>query len=133
MVSFLARKAMNQYLYGDEYRAAPGPTRFGKLRLGGARESGDWLKPRGREREREAAATAQPAGYGGGGDQEGGVRGVPSRDSGHRHEHLVEGVRKREFVIDNLLVRIRYIIVMIRWTGLAPWEFLISRLEIGLL
>ena len=31
--------------------------------------------------------------------------------------------RQREFFIDNLLVRIRFIIVMIRWTGLAPWEF----------
>ena len=30
---------------------------------------------------------------------------------------------EREFVIDNLLVRIHFIIVMIRWTGLAPWEF----------
>ena len=30
---------------------------------------------------------------------------------------------EREFFIDNLLVRIHYIIVMIRWTGLAPWEF----------
>ena len=30
---------------------------------------------------------------------------------------------EREFVIDNLLVRIHSIIVMIRWTGLAPWEF----------
>ena len=29
----------------------------------------------------------------------------------------------REFFIDNLLVRIYFIIVMIRWTGLAPWEF----------
>ena len=28
-----------------------------------------------------------------------------------------------EFFIDNLLVRIHFIIVMIRWTGLAPWEF----------
>jgi len=25
--------------------------------------------------------------------------------------------------IDNLLVRIHFIIVMSRWTGLAPWEF----------
>ena len=25
-------------------------------------------------------------------------------------------------VVDNLLVRIHFIIVMIRWTGLAPWE-----------
>ena len=30
---------------------------------------------------------------------------------------------EREFCIDNLLVRIHFIIVMIRWTGLAPWEF----------
>ena len=29
----------------------------------------------------------------------------------------------RKFCIDNLLVRIHFIIVMIRWTGLAPWEF----------
>ena len=28
---------------------------------------------------------------------------------------------EREFLIDNLLVRIHFIIVMIRWTGLAPW------------
>jgi len=26
-------------------------------------------------------------------------------------------------LIDNLLVRIHFIIVMIRWTGLTPWEF----------
>ena len=30
---------------------------------------------------------------------------------------------EREFLTDNLLVRIHFIIVMIRWTGLAPWEF----------
>ena len=29
----------------------------------------------------------------------------------------------REFFIDNLLVRIYFFIVMIRRTGLAPWEF----------
>ena len=36
----------------------------------------------------------------------------------------VKKVRQRErgFLIGNLLVRIHYIIVMIRWTGLAPWE-----------
>jgi len=28
---------------------------------------------------------------------------------------------EREFFIANLLVRIHFIIVMIRWTGLAPW------------
>jgi len=30
---------------------------------------------------------------------------------------------ERGFYIDNLLVRIHLIIEMIRWTGLAPWEF----------
>ena len=30
--------------------------------------------------------------------------------------------RDREFLIENLLVRIHFIIVMIRWTGLAPSE-----------
>ena len=30
---------------------------------------------------------------------------------------------QREFFIDNLLVRVNFIIVMIRWTGLAPREF----------
>jgi len=30
---------------------------------------------------------------------------------------------QREFFIDNPLVRIHFIIVLIRWTGLAPWEF----------
>ena len=32
-------------------------------------------------------------------------------------------LRERESFIDNLLVQIRFIIMMIRWTGLAPWEF----------
>ena len=30
---------------------------------------------------------------------------------------------EREFFIDNLLVRIHFIIQMIWWTGLAPWKF----------
>ena len=30
---------------------------------------------------------------------------------------------EREFFIDNLLVRIHFIIVMIRWTSLALWVF----------
>ena len=30
---------------------------------------------------------------------------------------------EREFFLDNLLVRIHFIIVMIRRTGLAPWGF----------
>ena len=32
-------------------------------------------------------------------------------------------VREREFFIDNLLVRIHFIIMIVRWTGLTPWEF----------
>jgi len=32
-------------------------------------------------------------------------------------------VQERELFIDNLLVRIHFIIEMIWWTGLAPWEF----------
>ena len=34
-----------------------------------------------------------------------------------------QGAPEREFFVDNLVVRIYFIIVMIRWTGLAPWEF----------
>ena len=30
---------------------------------------------------------------------------------------------EREFFLDNPLVRIHFVVVMIRWTGLAPWEF----------
>ena len=41
------------------------------------------------------------------------------------HRPLTRSVVKieREFFIDNLLVRIHFIIVMILWTGLVPWEF----------
>ena len=35
---------------------------------------------------------------------------------------LQGGPGEREFFIDNLLVRIHLIVVIIRWTGLAPWE-----------
>ena len=34
--------------------------------------------------------------------------------------------KEREFFIDNLLVRMHFIIVMIWWTGLAPWEFQVA-------
>jgi len=30
---------------------------------------------------------------------------------------------ERELFIYNLLFRIHFIIVLIRWTGLAPWDF----------
>jgi hypothetical protein len=36
---------------------------------------------------------------------------------------LNDNSREREFDIDNLLVRIHFIVEMIWWTGLAPWEF----------
>jgi len=39
------------------------------------------------------------------------------------HPTALHTVAEREFLIDNLLVRIHFIIVMIGWTGLAPWEF----------
>jgi len=42
---------------------------------------------------------------------------------GRIRQNALKVQRKREFLIDNLLVRIHYIIVMIKWTGHAPWEF----------
>ena len=39
------------------------------------------------------------------------------------HYATIEVPPQREFFFDNLLVRIYFIIVMIRWPGLAPWEF----------
>ena len=39
------------------------------------------------------------------------------------HTHAVPTLPEREFFIDNLLVRNYFIIVMMRWTGLSPWEF----------
>ena len=44
------------------------------------------------------------------------------KSSGHL-EGYTRKSRQREFFVDNLLVRIHFIIVIIRWTGLAPWEF----------
>jgi len=38
-------------------------------------------------------------------------------------EHRLWERREIEFFIDNLLVRIHFIIAMIKWTGLAPLEF----------
>ena len=40
--------------------------------------------------------------------------------SGARSQEPRSCQREREFFIDNLLARIHFIIVMIRWTGLAP-------------
>ena len=47
------------------------------------------------------------------------VAGITSAVAGR----LRHAAPETECFIDNLLVRIRFIIVMIRWTGLAPWEF----------
>ena len=41
----------------------------------------------------------------------------------HVFESILCSRIERDFFIDNLLVRIHSVIVMIRWTGLAPWEF----------
>ena len=43
---------------------------------------------------------------------------VTNRDQ-YQHGRFIE----REFSIDNPLVRIHFNIVMIKWTGLAPWDF----------
>ena len=51
-----------------------------------------------------------------------GLRMIPER-SGLRFPRPVPLASEKDFFIDNLLVRINFIIVMIRWTGLAPWEF----------
>ena len=48
---------------------------------------------------------------------------VARRSSQKKKENLYCSCREREFFIVNLLVRIHYTIVMIEWTGLAPWEF----------
>ena len=46
----------------------------------------------------------------------------------HQADHLGKGLvtpfreRERGFLIDNLLVRIHFIIEMIWWTSLAPWQ-----------
>ena len=42
--------------------------------------------------------------------------------TGPRHR-VSRRERESEFFVENLLVRIHLIIVMIMWTGLAPWEF----------
>ena len=39
------------------------------------------------------------------------------------NSYAPEPPRERDFFIDNLLVRILFIIEMIWWTGLAPWDF----------
>ena len=46
-----------------------------------------------------------------------------ARMPSHTGFERISPLPEREVFIDNLLVRIHLIFVMIRWTGLAPWEF----------
>jgi len=39
------------------------------------------------------------------------------------HPYFSQQRAEREFLVDNLLVRFHFMVVMIGWTGLAPWEF----------
>ena len=46
----------------------------------------------------------------------------------HRTKFVLRSVgsrvgREKKFLIENLLVRIHFIVVVARWTGLAPWDF----------
>jgi hypothetical protein len=38
------------------------------------------------------------------------------------YQSLSSDLEKRDVIIDNLLVRIHFIIVKVRWTGLTPCE-----------
>ena len=51
------------------------------------------------------------------------MEGAEEAFRGVRDDQLSFRPAERERVIDNLLVRVHFIIVMIRWTGLARWEF----------
>jgi len=46
-----------------------------------------------------------------------------SANTSSTFSHSPRSFLEREFFVDNLLVRNHVIIVMIRWTGIAPWEF----------
>ena len=67
---------------------------------------------------------------GGRGEEEGGVKHEDSVAANSlvcfdkaKTEHGTSDAGNEKKIIDNLLVRIHFIIVMIWWTGLAPWEF----------
>jgi len=49
--------------------------------------------------------------------------GILATDESCDTVHPRQKAREREFFFDNLLVRFHSSIVMIRWTGLASWEF----------
>ena len=52
-----------------------------------------------------------------------GEGGAPKASSDGEAGRVAVSAAEIEFFIDNLLVRIHFIIVMIWWNGLAPWEF----------
>ena len=43
--------------------------------------------------------------------------------NGYQNKSFARSGQESEFFVDNLLVRIHFIIEMIWWTGLSPWEF----------
>ena len=84
----------------------PTPRRLSGSALAGARRA-----------RHDLVGADTPGGHPGGGAPSGQTR--PSPPYGPAPARFTE----REFFFDNLLVRIHFIIVMIRWTGLAPLEF----------
>ena len=49
------------------------------------------------------------------------ARGIRVWEEGGGGDAAQHPFAERDIFIDNLVARIHYIIVMIRWTGLAPW------------
>ena len=47
----------------------------------------------------------------------------PGGEFRHPNPESIPNPEEKEFFVENLLVRIHFIIVKVRWTGLAPWEF----------
>jgi len=92
-------------------RKTPGTARHGAARLPGRAQHAvlplDRVLPLDLRAEKIAWTARQPHG-----------KAAPRR----RRRGAARSPPARDFFVDNLLVRIHFIIVMIRWTGLAPWE-----------
>ena len=52
-----------------------------------------------------------------------GKSGPPWPHATCRKSSMRHSCGEREFLIDNLLIQLHFIIVIIKWTDLAPWEF----------
>ena len=52
---------------------------------------------------------------------------VSARVRSREEQRDAEEGRRRRWGVAQVLVRIHFIVVMIRWTGLAPWEFEFQR------